>query len=123
MYVLYYCKKPHTHTIQLYKSSTYTILHMFQYSVPVRSLSLQNHISWKPIQISAAIASQLHLNLSNVLKLQGLTKYKCSAGPMSHRSNFKDNETYSESDCHKTVGSKSVSSHGPLQLTDGKPIP
>ena len=30
--------------------------------------------------ISGAVASQLHLNLSNVLKLQGLTKCKCSAG-------------------------------------------
>ena len=35
----------------------------------------------------------------------------------------KDNDTYEESDCHKTVSSKSVSSHDPLQLTDGKPIP
>ena len=35
----------------------------------------------------------------------------------------KDNETYDEFDCHKTVGNKSVSSHNPLQLTDGKPIP
>ena len=41
---------------------------------------------------------------------------------MSHRSNFQDDETYSESDCDKTVGSKSVSSHSSLQLTDGKPI-
>ena len=42
---------------------------------------------------------------------------------MSHRSTFKDDEIYSESDCDKTVGSKSVSSHGSLQLTDGKLIP
>ena len=34
-----------------------------------------------------------------------------------------DDETDEESDCHKTVGSKSVSSHNPLQLTDDKPIP
>ena len=33
-----------------------------------------------PFQISAAVASQLHINLSNVLKLQGLTKHKCLAG-------------------------------------------
>ena len=65
-----------------------------------------------PFQISAAVASQLHLYLSNVLKLQGLTKRRCSA----------DDETDEESDSHKTVGSKSVSSHDPLQLTDGKPI-
>ena len=30
-------------------------------------------------QISTALPSQLRFNLSNVLKLQGLTKYKCSA--------------------------------------------
>ena len=34
----------------------------------------------------------------------------------------KDDESYEESDCHKTVGSKSVSSHDPLQLTDNKLI-
>ena len=31
-------------------------------------------------QISAAVASQLRLNLSSVLKLQGSTKHKCLAG-------------------------------------------
>ena len=47
----------------------------------------------------AALASQLRLNISAVLELQGLTKYKCSAGSRS-----KDDETDKESDYHKTVG-------------------
>ena len=34
----------------------------------------------RPFQISVAVASQLHLNLSSVLKLQGLTRRRCSAG-------------------------------------------
>ena len=35
--------------IQLYKSSAYTTLHIFQYNVPPTSLSLQKQISWEPI--------------------------------------------------------------------------
>ena len=52
-----------------------------------------------PLQMPAALASQLRLNISAVLELQGLTKYKCSAGSRS-----KDDETDKESDYHKTVG-------------------
>ena len=37
-------------------------------------------LAGRSFQISAAVASQLRLNLSSVLKLQGLTKRKCSAG-------------------------------------------
>ena len=37
-------------------------------------------LAGSPFQISAAVASQLRLNLSIVLKIQGLTKCKCSAG-------------------------------------------
>ena len=86
----YYCAKLHSYNVKQvlftvinlilikYKSSTYTTLHIFQYSAPARSISMQNHISWKAVQISAAVASQLCLSLSNVLKLQGLTKHECS---------------------------------------------
>ena len=34
----------------------------------------------KPFQMSVAVASQLRLNLSSVLKLQRLTRRRCSAG-------------------------------------------
>ena len=68
-----------------------------------------------PFDISFAVTDHLHLNLSKVLKLQGLTKCNCSAG--------EDNETCDKSEYYETVGSKSVNSHASLQLTDNKLIP
>ena len=55
--------------------------------------------------------------LSNVLKLRGLTNVNIQLGPRSE-----DDETCDKSEYHKTVGSKSVNSHGPLQVTDDKLI-
>ena len=37
-------------------------------------------LAGSPFQISAAVASQVCLNLLNILKLQGLTKHEHSAG-------------------------------------------
>ena len=77
--------KPHTYTysctnqVHIQRCTSFNIVHHPQASpCKIRSAG-------SPFQISAAVASQLHLNLFNVLKLQGLTKHKINVqqGPRS----------------------------------------
>ena len=67
-------------------------------------------------QIAGAIASQLRLSLSRVLKLQESMRRKCLAGSQEG-----DNETCDESDYHRTVDNNSAGSRGSLRLKDDRP--
>ena len=76
-------------------------------------------MSWKPI-VNISSSSQLAaLESVQNSEITGINKnINVQLGPRN-----KDDGTYDECDCHKTVGSKSVSSQYPLQLTEGKQIP
>ena len=106
--LFFYYNKPHTYTygftnqVHIQLCTSFNIVHHPE----IKSAG-------SPFPNISSSSQPAALKSVQCSKLTGINKTNLQQGPRS-----KDDETDEESDCHKTVGSKSVSSHDPLQLTD-----
>ena len=78
-----YCNKPHTHTYSTNQVHTQCCTFFSMVCNPEAS-PCKIKLAGSLFQISTAVTSQLRLNMSNVRKLQGLTKRKYGLWQILH---------------------------------------